>query len=139
MSEAGFARVPADTCLSPRVATNASPRAAPDAALNPTLLPGARVILVDYQMLVYDPEGSAERLSELLPCIGPLDANVMPDRRLMGVKSAKTGGRAETLLHFSRTTPLAAANKLVSVDGAAGPSLRALGYLPQLGSDTSGR
>ena len=78
-----------------------------------------------------NPACRSKRLSELLPCIGPLDPNIMPDRRLMGVKLNKDGGRAETLLHFSRTTPLAAANKLSSVGGAAGPSLRALGYLPE--------
>ena len=77
------------------------------------------------------PQGSAGRLSELIPCLGRLDPNVLPDRRLMSFHARKIldTGRRHTLLHYARANPLAAANRYTSIDATAAPALRAIGYL----------
>lgn len=87
-------------------------------------------------------QGAADELARQLPCIGPLDANVMADARLMGVRegrAAPSAARQQTLQHFSRANPLAATNQLAFVDAAAEPALAALGYVPARARSHSAR
>ena len=59
---------------------------------------------------------------------------MVADARLMGVREARAApnaARQQTLLHFSRVNPLAAANQFAFVDAAAEPALSTLGYMPR--------
>ena len=85
-----------------------------------------RVVLVDYQTMIYDPFGAARTLSALIPCIGQLHPGRTPERRL-----STKGGRDESLLHYSRSRgAIIAANRFVTINASVGPALRALGYTP---------
>eukprot|EP00316_Scyphosphaera_apsteinii_P013500 CAMPEP_0119324466 /NCGR_PEP_ID=MMETSP1333-20130426/63317_1 /TAXON_ID=418940 /ORGANISM="Scyphosphaera apsteinii, Strain RCC1455" /LENGTH=205 /DNA_ID=CAMNT_0007332169 /DNA_START=328 /DNA_END=941 /DNA_ORIENTATION=+ len=53
---------------------------------------GTRVVLVDYQQLLIDPDGTAGSLSQLLPCVGSLNASAPP--------------RGDTILHNGRNSSI---------------------------------